>query len=170
MGKNYDRKSKNAFYEILQMIQYIDKNALLARIKKLKMDIGNIFNEYDEGFWEGRLTAFDDVICALNTLEVREVDLPSNVDEAAESASAVEFYVSPQWRKAGENLFKAGAEWMAGQGVTIEKNVGQIEGIINNHTIYHNGFEVSEIDAPILNSKEIGYGDKVIVQVRKKGE
>ena len=57
------------------MTQYIDKNALLARIKQLKMDIGNIFNEYDEGFWEGRLTAFDDVICALNTLEVKEVDL-----------------------------------------------------------------------------------------------
>ena len=51
-------------------MKLIDKDALLARIKKLKMDIGNIFNDYDEGFWEGRITAFDDVICALNTLEV----------------------------------------------------------------------------------------------------
>lgn len=53
------------------MKQYIDKDALLARIKKLKMDIGNIFNDYDEGFCEGRITAFDDVICALDTLEVK---------------------------------------------------------------------------------------------------
>ena len=54
------------------MAHLIDKDALLARIKKLKMDIGNMFNEYDEGFWEGRDTAFDDVICALNTLEVKD--------------------------------------------------------------------------------------------------
>ena len=52
-------------------MKLIDKDALLARIKKLKMDIGNIFNDYDEGFWEGRITAFDDVICALDTLEVK---------------------------------------------------------------------------------------------------
>ena len=57
------------------MEQYIKKSALVARIRKLKMDIGNIFNEYDEGFWEGRTTAFDDVICALDTSEVKEVDL-----------------------------------------------------------------------------------------------
>ena len=63
------------------MKQYVDKSALLARIKKLKMDIGNIFNEYDEGFWEGRTTAFDDVICALDTLEVKEVDLDKEIKE-----------------------------------------------------------------------------------------
>lgn len=57
------------------MAHLIDKDALVARVKKLKMDIGNIFNEHDEGFWEGRATAFDDVICALDTLEVKEVDL-----------------------------------------------------------------------------------------------
>jgi len=57
------------------MTQYIDKATLVMRIKKLKMDIGNIFNEYDEGFWDGRTTAFDDVICALDSLEVKEVDL-----------------------------------------------------------------------------------------------
>ena len=61
------------------MEQYILKSALVARIKKLKMDIGNIFNEYDEGFWKGRTTAFDDVICALDTLEVKEVDLEKEI-------------------------------------------------------------------------------------------
>lgn len=63
------------------MEQYINKDTLVARIKKLKMDIGNIFNEYDEGFWEGRTTAFDDVICALDTLEVKEVDLEKEYEE-----------------------------------------------------------------------------------------
>ena len=61
------------------MAQYIDKATLLAKIKKLKMDIGNIFNEYDEGFWEGRTTAFDDVICALDPIEMKEVDLDEEI-------------------------------------------------------------------------------------------
>lgn len=43
------------------------------------MDIGNIFNEYDEGFLEGRITAFDDVICALDTLEVKKADLEKEI-------------------------------------------------------------------------------------------
>ncbi len=53
-------------------MKLIDKDALMAKIKKLKMDIGNTFNEFDEGFWEGRNTAFDDVICAIDTLEVKD--------------------------------------------------------------------------------------------------
>ena len=63
------------------MTYLIDKDAIVARIKKLKMDIGNIFNEYDDGFWEGRTTAFDDVICALDTLEVKEVDLEHEIEK-----------------------------------------------------------------------------------------
>lgn len=64
------------------MTQYIDKSALIERIKKLKMDIGNIFNEYDEGFWEGRTTAFDDIICELNALEVKEENsIWHNIDD-----------------------------------------------------------------------------------------
>ena len=68
----------------------------------------------------------------------------------------------------GIKLFKAGAEWIAGQGVTIEKTVGQLESICAGHPTFYHGFEVSELDADFLNSKEVGYGDKVIVQVRKK--
>lgn len=66
------------------MEQYIPKSTLVAEIKKLKMDIGNIFNEYDERFWEGRTTAFDDVICALDTLEVKEVDLEEKATQLSQ--------------------------------------------------------------------------------------
>lgn len=84
------------------MKQYIDKNALLARIKKLKMDIGNIFNEYDEGFWEGRVTAFDDVICSLNTLEVKEVDLEKEIKNRIDNLSNLYCYM--------EDLFNGNEE------------------------------------------------------------
>ena len=68
----------------------------------------------------------------------------------------------------GEEVFKAGAEWMAEQGVTVEKTVGEIEGVCAGHPVFKNGFEIDELDVPFLNSKEINYGDKVIVQIRKK--
>lgn len=72
------------------MAQYLDKAALVAEIKKLKMDVGNIFNEYDEGFWEGRTTAFDDVICALGILEVKEVDLKKELSTYLEVVKATD--------------------------------------------------------------------------------
>lgn len=54
------------------------------------------------------------------------------------------------------------------EGVTIEKTIGQIERDFGGSEHFFHGFEVDELDAPFLNSKEIGYGDKVIVQIRKK--
>ncbi len=77
------------------MSQYIDKSALVAQIKKLKIDIGNIFNEYDEGFWEGRATAFDDVICALNNFEVKEVDLEKEIDNYIDTMEVWEIQEAP---------------------------------------------------------------------------
>lgn len=90
------------------MAQYIDKSALVARIKKLKMDIGNIFNEYDEGFWEGRTTAFNDVICELDTLEVKEVDLKEEVERFAKecgykSAATIDFQFAKHFFELGLN-------------------------------------------------------------------
>ncbi len=85
------------------MIQYINKDTLAARIKKLKMDIGNIFNEYDEGFWEGRATAFDDVICALNNLEVKEVNLKKEVEAYLNT-----FYLDKDLYKFAKHFYELG--------------------------------------------------------------
>lgn len=88
-GKTFTKKDDEIEYNLTPKVlfnkntmkKYINKDALMVRIKKLKMDIGNIFNKYDEGFWEGRSTAFDDVICAINTFEVKEVDLNKEIGE-----------------------------------------------------------------------------------------
>ena len=91
--------------------------------------------------------------------------LPSNLDEAAiqahirlEDGEGLSFL----------NIFKAGAEWMAGQGVTVKKKIGKIDDGVNQIPTYCNGFEITELDVPFLNSKECGYGNEVIVQIRKK--
>jgi hypothetical protein len=69
-----------------------------------------------------------------------------------------------------KDAFKAGAEWMAGQGTTVRKKIGKIDDGVNQIPTYCNGFEVTELDVPFLNSKECGYGNEVIVQIRKKEE
>ena len=99
------------------MKEYINKADIVARIRKLKMDIGNIFNDYDEGFWEGRTTAFDDVICALNTYETKDVDLDKEarnylLNEHKSPLSAVfhqtDLHSEIQYHEDIENAFKAG--------------------------------------------------------------
>ena len=99
------------------MKEYIDKANVVAMSRKLKMDIGNIFNDYDEGFWEGRTTAFDNVICALDTFEAKKVDLDKEarhylLNEHKSPLLAVfhqtDLHSEMQYHEDIENAFKAG--------------------------------------------------------------
>lgn len=105
----------------------------------------------------------------IDMVSKEQPSLPSNLDEAAEE------YYDEMWDKLGgkamvvnyehdiwypssviETVFKAGAEWMAGQGETIDGEV--VKDINNNLAITAKGF----------SGKEAVFGDKVIVQIRKK--
>ena len=94
--------------------------------------------------------------------------LPSNLDEAANKYGFKE--TSERLREGGitrknegmfrwqiEKAFKAGAEWMAGQGVTKEAVIGTATEEIS--------INVSE---QTLNELDLCPGDKVVVQIRKK--
>ena len=97
--------------------------------------------------------------------------LPSGLDEAAEEYVKDYGYTEDDYKREriiAEEHFKAGAEWMAGQGVTVKKKIGKIDDGVNQIPTYCNGFEITELDVPFLNSKECGYGNEVIVQIRKK--
>lgn len=80
--------------------------------------------------------------------------LPSNLDEAARKYADESCFDDPEFT-ATMLAFKAGAEWMAGQGASFNTKVGWIDG----PTI---------LDWPddILDKFEMG--DEVIVQIRKK--
>ena len=67
------------------MAQYIDKDALVAEIERLRINYGCL-SEYDMGFSEGRSSAFDEVLSFLDTLEVKEVKeepVSNDLEEAA---------------------------------------------------------------------------------------
>lgn len=80
---------------------------------------------------------------------VQETSISSNLDEAAEKYSQTR---NPYGKKA----FKAGAEWMAGQGVTKEVVIGM--------TTEEISINVSQ---QTLDKLDLCPGDKVIVQIRK---
>lgn len=90
-----------------------------------------------------------------------QLSLPSDLDEAAEKyanrgiSSNSDPYEETTTYQANKDAFKAGAEWMAGQGASFNTKVGWIDG----PTI---------LDWPddILDKFELG--DDVIVQIRKK--
>ena len=84
--------------------------------------------------------------------------LPSNLDDAAEDSWAVyEYRESPRglYSTCYIDAFKAGAEWRAGQGVSMQGKVG----------IY--GVDVENITKEL---REAGFkiGEEVTLQVRKK--
>ena len=108
------------------------------------------------------------IVNAIEHLSIQELEgLDEAADKYLDTQDVAEMFCGDYEGWQIVNAFKAGAAWMSGQGVTIEKTVGQLESICAGHPTFYHGFEVSELDADFLNSKEVGYGDKVIVQIRK---
>ena len=65
------------------MKQYIDKDALVAEIKKLinLYKTCQIHSSYEEGLKEGRLMGYEDALCKIHSLEVKEVDFEKELDK-----------------------------------------------------------------------------------------
>ena len=92
---------------------------------------------------------------------INETSLPSNLDEAAEE-------IVKDWNAYGDGEYKklviAGAEWMAGQGVSVDGEVVISHG---NKTIEHRGrYGIQETTTPGIDVFNVG--DKVVVQIRKR--
>lgn len=94
--------------------------------------------------------------------------LPSNLDEAAEEYAYNNWEDNDYHTGASEGLpfdaightekcFKAGAEWMAGQGITKEAVIGMATEEISIN-----------VSQQTLDKLDLCPGDKVVVQIRKK--
>lgn len=130
-------------------MKYIDADKLIAEIERIKKDAINYpFEEY------GTTGTCDKLLSFLDTLEAEK---PESLDEAAEEFGKRQgVYLAPFGRK----FFKAGAEWMAGQGYSEVADVWSFG---------KNGIPAIFVDdAMYLPGIEFKPGDKVIVQIRKK--
>jgi len=92
-------------------------------------------------------------------LERLQPSLPSNLDEAAEENFETMEVLEHEniFEETHRKIFKAGAEWMAGQGVTKEAVIG-----MSTEEITIN------VSQQTLNELDLCPGDNVVVQIRKK--
>ena len=96
-------------------------------------------------------------------LEEKISPLPSNLDEAAREY--LREYNESEFGNGGDDwdddifiTFKAGAEWMAGQGVKFDTKISWLDGF---------GFQIGwPEDTSIFDC--FNEGDRVVVQIRKK--
>lgn len=135
-----------------------------ARLK----DTGEIIELAEEGIisCDGRRFCWYQVELIPEPIDECKPSLPSNLDEAAKKI-VIQLHPSMEYSAVlgdqltmGElvELVKAGAEWMAGQGVTVDGIITKVG--------YKLDVETTEYILP--EESEFERGDKVIVQIRKK--
>lgn len=117
----------------------------------LKKD--KVRDEHEEGFFHCAMLLND-------FLDTLSEELDKSLKEAAEEyADKIEFDTNynDEWINQEDvfNAFKAGAEWMAGQGASYNTEVGWIDG-------------PTVLDWPDNILDGFKMGDKVVVQIRKK--
>lgn len=79
------------------MMQYIDKDVLVAWIERIKKSIGSdrFLSEFEKGCNQGKEDVCDDLCAFLNTIEVKNVDLEKEFDNYAKDILACDVQFEP---------------------------------------------------------------------------
>lgn len=128
-------------------------------MKARHKDTGEIIELAEEGIisCDGRRFCWHQVELIPEPIdEFKPSSLPSNLDEAADAYSENILANGEDMFDAIADGFRAGAEWMAGQGVTKEAVIGMA-----TEEISINVFQQT------LDELDLCPGDKVVVQIRK---
>jgi hypothetical protein len=132
-------------------MKYIDSEKLLAEIERRK--------KQDTTMRERSILI--DIETAIASLQQEQPSPPSNLDEAADTYSENILANGEDMFDAIADGFRAGAEWMAGQGYTREVEVKEDAGGYP----YISCIELYDYDKDEPLFKPV---DKVVVQIRKK--
>ena len=126
------------------------------RIATLSHNASQMCEEY-----EGYRLACMDVSDLLDEIakELSQPSLPSDIDEAAEAHRRKVFCGDPDYSQLLRDTFKAGAEWMAGQGVSYDcECIEALQRAVGDKMNAQFSFKYTGLKG----------GDKVVVQIRKK--
>ena len=184
-GKELIKTSMNELSVLIRAINHNNKKIQQPSLPPGLDEAAHSYSESDEPLyspghrfhWDGDSLFGKQIETAFKAgAQWRDAQIPKLPDSIDEAAQEVEDYYDVGEERGYlychrgdiKDAFKAGAEWMAGQGTTVRKKIGKIDDGVNQIPTYSNGFEVTELDVPFLNSKECGYGNEVIVQIRKK--
>lgn len=152
------------------MNKYINADKLIAEIERYENTAINAYNPHgeDADFWNGKVVACEDLKTIITSLQQEQPDiendivgmnpsLPSNLDEAAKEYMRNYIPFDQCDSRDIIRTFKAGAEWLAGQGVTMEAVIGMATEEISIN-----------VSQQTLDKLNLCPGDKVVVQIRKK--
>lgn len=136
----------------------------MSNIERIKAEIERYIAHYEKidrnDFSNGELYICQELLSFIEQLEEEQ---PQGLDEAAEDYGKKHKFLPDEWTSLDEighiisKTFKAGAKWMEEQGVTKEAIIGMATKDI----------EIN-VSGRVLDELELGPGDKVIVQIRKK--
>ena len=144
------------------MGKYIDADKLIAEIERRKVPFKK---DMEDGVYPTYLCALMDFEDLIDNLQQEQPSIPSNLDEAAREYAYNNWEDNDYHTGASEGLpfdaightekcFKAGAEWMAGQGVILNLSIDE--------------FSCGAYNACV--EQGLTSEDDVIVQIRKKEE
>jgi hypothetical protein len=153
-------------------MKYIDAEKLKAELTKLQFTLNASYRKpQSDNIVRAISLEYDDILSIVGSLQQEQPSLPSNLDEAAHNHAANNggrwltddvgikcFAFNPQEVK---DAFKAGAEWMAGQGVKADFEVCKLANRAWLTAIDEKKFAQDVFD-------NFAAGDKVVVQIRKK--
>ena len=100
--------------------------------------------------------------------------LPFDLDEAAEEFASNAWLHGGVWHEAQRQTFKAGAEWMAGQGISMPAHIFMPSGIKSVYDYskgeYPAAVHLDGGGSLILEKRlqNFNHNEEVIVQIRKK--
>lgn len=148
-------------------MKYINAEKLITEINNRLMSV-NL--EKSGNFGNHRIWAYNDVKDLITSLQQELPSTPSNLDEAAEKYAFTNWedndYHEVPFDPIGytEKVFKAGAEWMAGQGIT------EVSRLYKDPNPPHEGlfFGVLPFFSTIEMALNYQEGEEVIVNIRKK--
>ena len=146
------------------MVQYIDKSAVVAEIKKRIKGLKDCHADTVAGY-AGEISGLERLLSFLDTLEAKEVkeepvneDLEDYAKKESESFAEREYEIDYIDRNALAKGYywgvKAGAEWLAGQGETLYDTInvdGKNQRWLGENLLYG----------------DYNAGQAVIVQIRK---
>jgi len=146
-------------------MKYIDAEKLITIIEERKAQQDQWINRYHDPINQGISHELNEILSIIATLKQEQPSLPSNLDEAAHEFEdkALSDYDNIRATEDGEerpvlkynftDAFKAGAEWMAGQGETF-----------NGYISIKGKRSLIAIEG---KSDICKFGEKVIVQIRR---
>ena len=98
------------------MIQYIDKDALVAEIeRRIKVNKECMLGLRNIDCYQGKVDTLNGILSFLDTLEAKEVDLEEEIDKELDKEWYGEYINHEKFKKSAKHFFELGLKTQKGE-------------------------------------------------------